>query len=93
MEKETLNSQDLSNPSGRTVRKRKFSGVVVGDTMDKTIIVRVDRVKTHSKYHKQFTAAKKYKVHDPQNKYHRGDKVEFIECRPISKNKRWRVIY
>jgi small subunit ribosomal protein S17 len=61
--------------------------------MDKTIIVRVDRVKIHPKYNKRSTVSRRYKVHDEKNTYKTGDKVEFVECRPLSKDKRWRVIY
>lgn len=73
--------------------KKKFNGVVVGDKMDKTIVVRVDRVKVHPMYKKRYTVSKKYKVHDEKNKFKTDDKVIFIECRPLSKNKRWRVLY
>jgi len=73
-------------------KTRKFVGLVVSDAMDKTIVVRVDRVKTHAKYQKQYTVSRKYKVHDEKNEYKKGDTVEFIECRPISKDKRWRVV-
>lgn len=72
--------------------KRKFAGVVVSDKNDKTIVVEVKRTKLHPKYLKRYIVTKKYKVHDPTNKYKVGDKVTFVECRPISKNKRWRVI-
>jgi small subunit ribosomal protein S17 len=73
--------------------KRKFNGVVVSDKMDKTITVSVESVKVHPKYKKRYTVSKKYKVHDEKNLYKEGDKVEFLECRPLSKDKRWRVIY
>lgn len=92
MDKE-LNPQDKELLKNKEVKKKKFNGVVVSDSMDKTIVVRVDRVKNHPKYKKQYHVAKKFKVHDPQNKYHKGEKVEFVECRPISKDKRWKVIY
>lgn len=72
--------------------QRKFKGVVVSDKMDKTIVVRVDRVRTHSKYKKQYTVSTRYKVHDETNKHKENDIVEFAECRPYSKDKRWRVI-
>lgn len=72
---------------------RKFRGVVTSDKMDKTITVRVDRVKTHAKYQKSYVSSKKYKVHDEQNRYHEGDAVTFVQCRPLSKDKRWRVLY
>jgi len=72
---------------------RKLKGVVVGDKMDKTITVRIERVKDHPKYHKSYAVSKNYKVHDEKNEFHEGDKVTFVECRPISKNKKWRVLY
>lgn len=77
----------------KDVIHRTFNGVVVSDKMDKTIVVAVETVKVHSKYHKRYTSTKKYKVHDEKNHYHEGDKVAFVECRPLSKDKRWRVIY
>ncbi|MDP2830530.1 MAG: 30S ribosomal protein S17 [bacterium] len=73
--------------------KRKFHGVVVSDKMDKTIVVRVDHVKIHPKYKKRYAVSKKYKVHDEKNQFKEDDKVEFVECRPLSKDKKWRVIY
>jgi len=72
---------------------RKLQGTVISDKMDKTIVVKVDRVKQHSKYHKSFVMSKKYKVHDEKGQYKEGDKVEFAQCRPLSKDKRWRVLY
>ncbi|HTW96787.1 MAG TPA: 30S ribosomal protein S17 [Candidatus Methylomirabilis sp.] len=72
--------------------KRKFSGVVTSDKMDKTLVVRVESVRRDAKYKKRYTTVKKYKVHDEANKYKEGDKVEFVECRPLSKDKKWRVI-
>jgi len=72
---------------------KKFTGVVVSDKSDKTVVVKVERVKIHPKYHKRYTVSRKYKVHDEKNKFHNGDKVTFIECRPLSRDKRWRVLY
>ena len=72
---------------------RSFDGIVVSDKMDKTIVVAVNTSKMHPTYHKRFTTTKKYKVHDEKNQYKEGDKVSFVECRPLSKDKRWRVIY
>lgn len=74
------------------VTRKKFNGVVVSDKMDKTIVVLVEAVKIHYRYGKRYMVSKKYKVHDESNKYKEGDKVSFIECRPLSKDKRWRVI-
>jgi len=72
--------------------QKKFSGEVVSDKGDKTIIVKVERVKMHPKYKKRYKVTKKYKVHDEENQYNIGDKVSFIECRPLSKEKKWRVL-
>ena len=77
----------------KKVIKKRFSGVVTSDKMDKTIVVRVDSVKKHPKYGKRYTVSRKFKVHDENNQFKEGDAVEFIECRPLSKEKRWRVIY
>ncbi len=77
----------------KPVTKKKFSGVVVSAKMNKTIVVRIDRVKIHPKYKKRYTVSKKYKVHDEKNQFKEDAKVTFIECRPLSKDKRWRVVY
>ena len=69
----------------------KKKGIVTSDKMDKTIVVAVRTMKTHPKYLKRYVSIKKYKVHDPENKYKKGDTVEFIQCRPISKDKSHKV--
>jgi len=74
------------------VRKRKFEGVVVSDTMQKTVIVAVERSKIHSKYQKRYTTSRRFKAHDEKNEYKVGDKVIIEETRPLSKEKRWRVV-
>lgn len=76
----------------KKIIKRKFTGVVTSDKMDKTIVVQVLTVKRDQKYKKRYFISKKYKVHDEKNQFKEGDKVEFIECRPLSKDKKWRVI-
>ena len=68
-----------------------MKGVVVSDKMDKTIVVAVSRFIKHPKYGKFYSQTKKYKAHDEENKYKTGDKVEIIETRPISKDKKFRV--
>lgn len=73
--------------------KRCFQGVVVSVKQTKTITVKVDRIKIHPIYKKRFVISKKYAVHDSKQQYKLGDKVKFVDCRPISKNKKWRVIY
>lgn len=69
----------------------KKKGIVTSDKMDKTIVVAVRTMKTHPKYLKRFVSVKKYKVHDPENKFKKGDTVEFIQCRPLSKDKSHKV--
>lgn len=70
----------------------KMKGKVLSDKMDKSIIVAVDELKTHPKYMKKYRVTKKYKVHDPENKFKTGDVVEFVQCRPVSREKRFKVI-
>jgi len=74
----------------KVLKKRK--GVVVSDKMDKTIVVSVTTVKTHPKYQKKFKVTRRYKVHDEKNEYKIGDQVFFVECRPFSREKKWRVL-
>ena len=87
------NKKDKNLNKEKIVIKKKFQGMVVSDKMDKTIVVRIDRVKVHPKYKKRYTVSKRYKVHDEKNKFKEGDKASFVECRPLSKGKKWRVIY
>jgi len=82
----------MENKQEKTKIARKFSGIVISDKMDKTIVVRVDRTRIHPKYRKRYTVSKNFKVHDEKNQFKIGQKVEFIECRPLSKDKKWRVI-
>jgi small subunit ribosomal protein S17 len=71
--------------------KRTIQGLVVSDKMDKTIIVRAERLVKHSVFHKYVRRYVKYKVHDEKNDCRLGDKVLIIESKPLSKDKRWRV--
>jgi len=66
-------------------------GTVVSDKMDKTVVVRVERLTEHPRYKKVIRRAKKFKAHDETNQCHVGDLVEIVETRPLSKDKRWRV--
>jgi small subunit ribosomal protein S17 len=72
--------------------KRKFTGTVVSNAMDKTAVVLVESVKVHPTYHKQYTSSRKYKVHDEKNEAMKGQTVVFEETRPLSKTKRWRLV-
>ena len=67
-------------------------GKVVSDKMDKTVVVAVETFKTHPKYIKKYKSTKKYKVHDPEGKAKVGDTVEFVQCKPISKDKRFKLV-
>jgi small subunit ribosomal protein S17 len=84
-----IKKEEIKKPE---IINRTFDGVVVSDKNDKTIVVKVDSVKKHPKYQKRYTVSRKYKVHDEKNQFHVGDKVKFVECRPLSRDKRWRVI-
>ncbi|MFA5052421.1 MAG: 30S ribosomal protein S17 [Patescibacteria group bacterium] len=72
--------------------KRQLQGVVTGDKMHKTVVVRVQSVKKHPKYLKQYTVRNSFKAHDEKNEYHIGDAVVIEETRPLSRDKRWRVV-
>jgi small subunit ribosomal protein S17 len=72
--------------------KRKLQGEVVSDKMDKTVVVKVTSIKVHPKYGKRYAVTKKYKAHDEENKLKTGDKVSIVECRPMSRDKRWRAV-
>lgn len=72
--------------------KRILKGIVVSNKMEKTVVVKVDRIKEHPKYKKRYKVSRKYKAHDEKNECRVGDLVMIQECRPISKEKRWRVI-
>ncbi|HCC60179.1 MAG: 30S ribosomal protein S17 [Candidatus Staskawiczbacteria bacterium RIFOXYC1_FULL_37_43] len=71
---------------------KKLQGIVVSDKMEKTVVVQVERIKEHPKYKRRYKIHKKYKAHDQANQYHVGDKVVIQETKPISKDKRWKVI-
>ena len=72
-------------------RKVRY-GVVVSDKMDKTVTVSVESHLRHPLYGKITTITKKYKAHDEENACKVGDKVKIMETRPLSKDKRWRVV-
>lgn len=74
----------------RGIRKTKV-GTVVSDRMDKTVVVRVERLVPHPVYKKYVKRRTTYKAHDEKNEYRIGDRVEIVETRPMSKEKRWRV--
>ncbi|MDD2483629.1 MAG: 30S ribosomal protein S17 [Eubacteriales bacterium] len=75
----------------RNRRKTKV-GLVVSDKMDKTIVVAVEDFVRHSLYGKSVKRTKKFKAHDENNECNIGDKVRIMETRPLSKDKRWRLV-
>ena len=74
------------------VRRTTKVGTVVSDAMDKTVVVKVERVVRHKLYHRFVKHSRKFVVHDEGNACKVGDKVQIVECRPISKSKRFRVV-
>jgi small subunit ribosomal protein S17 len=73
-------------------RTKIREGVVVSDKMQKTVVVKVERVYRHPLYQKVIKVAKKFKAHDELNECKIGDRVEIMETRPLSRDKRWRVV-
>ncbi len=73
-------------------KARILEGVVVSDKMDKTIVVSTSRLIKHPKYGKYFSRSKRYKVDDPNNKFKVGDRVKIQECRPLAKDKSFKVV-
>lgn len=72
--------------------RKKVIGVVVSDKMDKTILVEVERIVKHPKYHKTIVRSKRIKAHDEDNSAKVGDTVALMETRPLSKDKRHRLV-
>lgn len=73
-------------------KKKTLVGKVVSNKMEKTIVVLVESIKPHPIYKKYVRKSKKYKAHDEQNSCKIGDKVKIIECRPLSKDKHFRLL-
>jgi len=73
-------------------QRKQRSGVVFSNKMDKTVVVIVERLVKHPKYKKYLRVRKKFKAHDEGNACNVGDRVEIIETRPLSREKRWAVL-
>ena len=84
-------AETQQNEEQRAHRKVRV-GTVVSDKMDKTIVVTVERKVAHPLYGKQVARTKKYYVHDEERAAHTGDTVRIMETRPLSKQKRWRLV-
>ncbi len=76
----------------RTTIQREFKGTVLSAGMHKTITVAVHSMKLNKKYQKKYRVTTTYHVHDEQNEAKVGNVVRFVECRPLSKTKRWRLV-
>ena len=73
-------------------QRKRLTGVVTSDKMDKTVVVTVTSTKRHPLYEKVVRLKKKYKAHDENNECREGDRVEIIESKPYSRHKRWAVV-
>ncbi len=72
-------------------RRKQLTGHVVSNKMNKTVVVRVERLQRHTLYRKVIRKSKNYKAHDEQNSCQVGDLVRIVESRPLSREKRWVV--
>jgi len=81
----------LEKPEHERGRHQERRGVVVSDAMDKTIVVKIDMIRSHPRYKKVIRRSVKFHAHDEQNSAHVGDVVRIVETRPLSKTKRWRL--
>ena len=84
-----MDKDNKENSKEKEITKKGKVGIVVSDKMDKTVVVKVDRLKMDSKYKKKYRVSKKYKAHDAENEFKIGDKVEIVEIKPMSKEKKW----
>jgi small subunit ribosomal protein S17 len=81
-----------AGPEAARGKRKTLVGVVVSDKMDKTVVVAVERHVAHRLYGRRMRRTKRYKAHDEHNEAHTGDRVELMECRPLSKDKAWRLV-
>jgi len=90
----TTNQQPTTSAEARSARnaRKVRTGTVVSDKMQKTVVVAIDRRVAHPVYGKMVTRTKRVKAHDEENSAKTGDTVRIMETRPLSKDKRWRVV-
>jgi small subunit ribosomal protein S17 len=90
----TTNQQPTTSAEARPARnaRKVRTGTVVSDKMQKTVVVAIDRRVAHPVYGKMVTRTKRVKAHDEENSAKTGDTVRIMETRPLSKDKRWRVV-
>src|SRR5678816_3602899 len=92
MSSEPNDSNAQATPAAAGARKRRLLGRVTSDKMQKTVVVEVQRFKLDPVYKKYVRVRTRYKAHDEKNEYKVGDKVEIIEHRPVSRDKRFKVV-
>jgi small subunit ribosomal protein S17 len=85
-------SEATAQTTAQTAVRRRLTGRVVSDKMDKTVTVLVERRVKDALFGKIITKSKKYHAHDEKNEFHPGDLVTIEECRPLSRTKSWTVV-
>ncbi len=85
-------SEATQTSTAATASRRRLTGRVVSDKMNKTVTVKVERTVKHPIFGKYITRSGKYHAHDENNEFRPGDLVMIEECRPLSKTKAWRVV-
>jgi small subunit ribosomal protein S17 len=90
-EAEAPGAESTSEKTKARGSRRRIIGVVTSNKMQKTVVVEVSRRVKDRKFHKYTTTRVRYKAHDAENQFKIGDRVEIVETRPLSKDKRWRV--
>jgi len=87
-----MENKAITNKSGAILKPRILKGIVVSDKMKDTTVIKVDRFEKNAKYQKYIKISKKYKAHDVGNTKKVGETIEIIECRPISRDKHFKVV-
>jgi small subunit ribosomal protein S17 len=82
-------TKEITKEESSTSTRKKRIGTVVSDKMDKTVVVEIVTLKTHPIYKKKYKSSKRYKAHDEKNEFKVGDKVAIVECKPLSRDKRY----
>lgn len=77
---------------GERARRKEMEGIVTSDKMQKTVVVKIEHRILHPIYKKYVKRTIRYKAHDPENSAHIGDRVRIQETRPLSREKRWKVV-
>ena len=87
----SVGTSGVEKPARVKSGKKEFVGIVKSDKMDKTVVVSVETTTLHPLYKKYVVRSKRVKAHDEKNEARIGDRVRVVECRPISKEKCWRL--